>query len=597
MPSGKKGPVVVRGKGRDLSSSRRVFKRGRITAFAAFTAMFALAIATVALPAAAHKGKGKPHHAGFKSTQAAMLDPAVPGATVEPLITVGETLPGSTYKFESIPDGIALRKGHGWKVHAYVNHETSTVPFPLTPVRLNDFTNALLSKLTLSRHGAGILSGEYVIKSEQNYQRFCSNTIVGHRQGFERPLLFTNEEATDIVSRTGTAFPATVNPEQAGVVAAYDIRSGETRSIYGMGRHNHENSVGVPGYGHPVVLSGDDTFTAPASQLYMYTARNGRAVWNDEGSLWAFVSDNAAVNDYGDLSGTSSVSGHFIQVPRMIATGKKADGTDAKSADVGFPTPPASAGLPDGPQWLLEHWSNTNNVFQFIRVEDIQYDRHNNNVVYFADTGEPRALPDPTTGRLRRGPSGTIGPWPNGRIFKMVLDRKDPTKVESLSILVDGDARGAAGSGAVDLIHQPDNVETTNDLVLFQEDPGSHNQYALGTGTTARIWAYELKTGALYPVARVNQSADEGPTDVDASPAKSLAGGWESSGIIDASKFFGKGAFLVDVQAGSLVVEEAACGDATCQREGGQLLLLRLPNPGDHGHHHGHGKGGKKGRR
>ena len=45
-----------------------------------------------------------------------MLDPAVPGATVTPLITVGETLPGSTYKFESIPDGIALRKGEGWKV-------------------------------------------------------------------------------------------------------------------------------------------------------------------------------------------------------------------------------------------------------------------------------------------------------------------------------------------------------------------------------------------------------------------------------------------------------------------------------------------------
>ena len=407
--------------------------------------VLALAIATIAMPAAAHKGKGKPHHAGFKTSQAAMLDPAVPGATVTPLITVGETLPGSTYKFESIPDGIALRKGKGWKVEAYVNHETSTVPFPFTPgtppvqgTGFNDFTNALLSKLTLSRHGGGVLSGKYVIQSEQNYQRFCSNTLVSRREGFERPLLFTNEEATDLVNRTGTAWPAGANPEQAGVVAAHDVKSGQTRSIYGMGRHNHENSVGVPGYGYPVVLSGDDTFTAPASQLYMYTARNGQAVWNDEGELWAFRSTQA--NDYGDLSGTMSISGEFIQVPRIIATGKKPDGTDAKSADVGFPTPPASAGLPDGPQWLLEHWSNTNNVFQFIRVEDIQYDRHHRNVVYFADSGEPRALPDPATGRLRRGPAGTIGPWPNGRIFKMVLDREDPKKVTSLSILVDGDS-------------------------------------------------------------------------------------------------------------------------------------------------------------
>ena len=599
-------PFLLGERGDIVDSSRSVNKRRR-TAGVAVVGLLALAIATVAMPAAAHKGKGKPHHAGFKTSQAAMLDPAVAGATVTPLITVGETLPGSSYKFESIPDGIALRKGKGWKVEAYVNHETSTVPFPFTPgtppvqgTGFNDFTNALLSKLTLSRHGGGVLSGKYVIQSEQNYQRFCSNTIVSRREGFSRPLLFTNEEATDLVNRTGTAWPAGANPEQAGVVAAHDVKSGQTRSIYGMGRHNHENSVGVPGYGYPVVLSGDDTFTAPASQLYMYTARNGRAVWNDEGELWAFRSTQA--NDYGDLSGTTSVSGEFIQVPRIIATGKKPDGTDAKSADVGFPTPPASAGLPDGPQWLLEHWSNTNNVFQFIRVEDIQYDRHHRNVVYFADTGEPRALPDPATGRLRRGPAGTIGPWPNGRIFKMVLDRKDPKKVSSLSILVDGDARGAAGSGALDLIHQPDNVETTKDLVLWQEDPGSHNQYPLGTGTTARIWAYDLKRGgAPFVVARVNQSADEGPTDVDASTTKANAGAWESSGIVDASKFFGKGAFLVDIQAGSLIVQEEVRVEGnnrlTYQREGGQLLLLRIPGAGDNGHHHGHDKGkghGKK---
>ncbi len=136
-----------------------------------------------------------------------MLDPAVAGATVEPLITVGETLPGSTYKFESIPDGIALRKGHGKTVEAYVNHETSLVPFPLTPVPLNDFTNSLLSKLTLSRHSAGVLSGSYAIPDEANYQRFCSNFLATRKNGFERELLFTNEEATDFVNRTGTAWP------------------------------------------------------------------------------------------------------------------------------------------------------------------------------------------------------------------------------------------------------------------------------------------------------------------------------------------------------------------------------------------------------
>ena len=564
-----------------MDSSRSVNKRRR-TAGVAVVGVLALAIATIAMPAAAHKGKGKPHHAGFKTSQAAMLDPVVPGATVTPLITVGETLPGSTYKFESIPDGIALRKGKGWTVEAYVNHETSTVPFPFTPgtattqgTGFNDFTNAMLSKLTLSRQGAGILSGKYVIPSEANYHRFCSNFLVSRKHGFERPLVLTNEEATDFVNRTGTSWPPGPNAEQAGVVVAYDVKSGEYRSIYGMGRHNHENSVGLQRYGHPVVLSGDDTFSPPSSQLYMYTARNGRAVWNDEGQLWAFQSNDAATNDYGDLSGSESVSGRFIPVPRNIAVGD---------------------------QTALENWSNANNVFQFIRVEDMSYDLKHHNVVYIADSGEPRALPDPATGRLRRGPAGTIGPWPNGRVFKMVLDRKDETKVESLSILIDGDVRGAAGAGALDLIHNPDNTETTRDLLLFQEDPGSHNQYPLGTGTTARIWAYDLKRGgAPFVVARVNQSADEGPTDVDASTTRANAGAWESSGIVDASKFFGKGAFLVDIQAGSLIIQEEVRVEGnnrlTYQREGGQLLLLRIPGAGDNGHHHGHDKGkghGKK---
>ena len=540
----------------------------------------AVATATVAMPAAAHKGKGKPHHAGFKTSQAAMLDPAVPGATVTPPITVGETLPGTSYMFESIPDGIALRKGKGWKVEAYVNHELSTVPFPFTPgtattqgTGFNDFTNSLLSKLTLSRHGAGILSGEYVIKSEQNFHRFCSNFLATHKHGFERPLLLTNEEATDLVNRTGISWPPGPGAEQAGVVVAYDVRTRQSRPIYGMGRHNHENSVALEGYRHPVVLSGDDTFSAPASQLYMYLAANANAVWNDQGTLWAFKSSNAAVNDYGDLSGSQSVSGEFIRVPLDVAKGD---------------------------QTALENWSNANNVFQFIRVEDLAYDRHKRNVVYFADTGEPRALPDPATGRLRRGPAGTIGPWPNGRMFKMVLDRTDPRQVVSLSILIDGDARGAAGSGAIDLIHQPDNVETTKDLLLFQEDPGSHNQYPLGTGTTARIWAYDLKRGgAPFVVARVNQSADEGPTDKDASATKGLAGAWESSGIIDASKFFGKGAFLLDIQAPTLAIQEEVRVEGnnrlTYQREGGQLLLFRLPNTGDHGQHRGADNGKKKG--
>ena len=110
---------------------------------------------------------------------------------------------------------------------------------------------------------------------------------------------------------------------QIGTVVAVDEKTGKVKPIWGMGRHNHENSVAVPGYGKPVVLSGDDSFVSnPAqAQLYSYIAGSSDAVWNDEGDLWAFVADG--VDDYYDfgISSGMSVTGKFVKVPKDIATG------------------------------------------------------------------------------------------------------------------------------------------------------------------------------------------------------------------------------------------------------------------------------------
>ena len=127
-----------------------------------------------------------------------------------PLITVGDTLAGG-YRYESIPDGISFQaqggkhkgkdKGHGKKhgakndprtVDLYINHETSFVPFPYTPSApteansQNDFDNSQESHLVLNGETAGILSGEMVIKSAQNYQRFCSNFLATKENGFNQ---------------------------------------------------------------------------------------------------------------------------------------------------------------------------------------------------------------------------------------------------------------------------------------------------------------------------------------------------------------------------------------------------------------------------
>ena len=78
-----------------------------------------------------------------------------------------------------------------------------------------------------------------------------------------------------------------------------------------------------------------------------------------------------------------------MRVPRKIARGR----TDT------------------APQQALEDYSNDRNVFQFIRLEDLAYDRNNPRVVYVADTGRSRIVPNPDTGRMTPRPAMCSFRW------------------------------------------------------------------------------------------------------------------------------------------------------------------------------------------
>jgi len=547
-----------------------------------------------------------------------MLTAVKSGVGIDPLLTVGDVL-GSGYRFEAIPDGISVRTRGRGRADLFVNHETSKVPFPYNTAAPtaangeNDFDNAQVSRLILNQHSAGVLNGKFVIPSRLGYQRFCSNYLATAREDFSRSIFFTNEESPDYVFRQEDSWPPPIGDpaeREAGLVVALDVKTGKQHPIYGMGRHNHENNVAIPGYGHPVVFSGDDTFTsgpltgAPPvrptvpsqSQLYSYIAPSTDALMADEGDLWAFVSDTPGVKNYYDVapgSGTE-VTGHFIKVPKDIATGRNPDGSELKAADKGYPLPPADGSWQtdlrsvtpvgiDGPQWVLEHWSDINNVFQFVRVEDIAYDKRpgHGNTVYIVDSGRGRTAAQTLDTPFRST---------NGRVWKMVLDPNDPTKVVSLTVFVEGDDNPVK---TLNEIHQPDNIETTPNGLLITEDPGSSQQFPAGdtsaNATTGRLWHVPIgnPVGAEV-VAKVNQSADGQPgnpgTDVDGR-APGNQGAWESSGIVDASKAFGPDMFLINVQAHTLWVEKAPGDDNnsdgqpdfTYKREGGQLLLIRIP--------------------
>lgn len=509
---------------------------------------------------------------GFRTSVDPMLVAGVDRSdvTIEKIISSGDTL-ASGYLFDSIPDGISINRGGKAKFDVYLNHETSTVPFPIPTgtqptneqTAQNDYDDSSLSKLALN-FDKTVAFGSTPITGADNWQRFCSNYLATKKEGFDRKILFLNEESPDTVNRTGPAYPLSAggsNPEQAGFVVAYDIDTGEKKKIPGMGRHNHENSVPIPGFDDLVVLSGDDTFTTTPSQsqLYAYIAPDTDALWNDEGHLYGFASNDPGVQKYEDfnpLTGTpASITGKFVKIDDATARGPQ-------------------AGLEAVP-----------GIFDFVRVEDIAYDKRKPNIVYFADSG-----------RAASGPAAA-GKSTNGRIWKMVLsESSDPNAPlnATLSILVEGDDNATKTFRE---IHQPDNVETTKNSLLITEDPSTNNQFVVGEAGahTGRVWRVPLTSpgvaGTPEVVLSVDQSLDEKPGyDVDAPDALPLPvpplspgrlGAWEASGIVDASAIWGKGWFLVDVQAHTLWVDkepDPLNPGFTRKREGGQLLAVHIPN-------------------
>ena len=462
------------------------------------------------------------------------LDGNVPGGSwVKGIINSGDTL--GNFTFTGLPDGIGIAPADDGNVNVFVSHEETRVPFRDAA----DFQDASVSKLTLDTETGAVLGASVVIPASEGFLRFCSGSIAGPREGFSSYTYFANEETNDIVDvpagvSSYGADPGIAPQRQGGYTVALNAETDAYSVIAGLGRLNHENTIAIPDYNQIVLVTTDDTFSGPSAQLYMYTADNEEDFWADRGTLWAFrVTHNNGgavdaadpfngANDYVDLVPGLDFRGEFIEVPGDIARGTTGQ----------------------APQDALEEWSNENNVFQFLRLEDLAYDKNDPNVIYIADTGRSRVIADPETGRLTRGPSGTEGSVDNGSIFRMELDSDNPRIVSSLTVLASGDDPSSSNYVA---FRGPDNIDTSSNSLIVQEDTSE-----------AKIWRYDLDAETWSVIATVTDPSGE------------------SSGIVDASEWFGEGMWILDVQS-SEIVRERQEGEVTFKLSAGQLMLMNIP--------------------
>ncbi len=498
-----------------------------------------IAAASLVAVAASAAAGAPPDRGGYLTDEDPFitLAPGMPGAaSVTPIMSSGEQL--GDFTLRGLPDGIGLRSGAKHTVEVYLAHEETHVPFNNSA----DLQDASVSKLTLStRQGpgqGGVLDASVALGPEAGFLRFCSAAMLGPDEGFDTDVYFTGEETNDVVPVVDGA-PYDADPgagdgmRQAGYAVALDTATGEYTQVAGLGRLNHENTVGLQGYDEISLLTTDDTFSRPSAQVYMYRADDQAAVFGDEGELWAFRATGKngesvdpadqfnGANDYGDVQPGDDLTGEFIPVPEDIAKGTTGD----------------------LPQTALENWSNDNNVFQFVRAEDIAVDANDPHVVYMADTGGTGVVPNPLTGRLTRGSGGISD---NGAIFRFEFDHDDATVVTSFTKIAQGDDPTA---GAYVPFVSPDNIGTSHNSLMVSEDTDG-----------AKIWQLRLRQGTWRHVATVADDTNS-----------------ESSGIVDASKWFGGGAWMLDVQDHDTFVEQEQVGDVLYKTEAGQLLLMTIP--------------------
>lgn len=372
----------------------------------------------------------------------------------------------------------------------------------LTPEEDENISFARVSRLVLDPTTAAVMSGSYVLAGTEGYERLCSASLAGPEIGFTAPVFLTGEESA------GGKF--------GGISIAIDASSGEVTQLPWLGHISHENVVVVPGFaGKTVLVTTDDD--SKGSELYIYVADTPDGALTGTGQLYVFKADNA--KNTADAKKGTELTGTFVAVDQ------------AKNSD----------------QQTLQAAVDELGAFKFVRLEDVTYDRTNTTTIYFADTGDDQ---DPNL-------DANGNPFTkNGRLYTMTLDPADPTKVTKFTVLLDGDAG--------DDIRNPDNIDADETTVMIQEDLNGYNR-AENSDATGRILAYDIASGSVAPIAKLDQSAGEGVLD----PGDE-AGSWESSGVLSVSDLFGAGHWLVDVQAHSI-----EAGQFGKEDESGQLLLLR----------------------
>jgi glycerophosphoryl diester phosphodiesterase len=468
---------------------------------------------------------------GFPTAAPAYLVPVTAGVTTTPLLTTGDIIdrtgvPAQQYRMVGIPDGLGAYKDAAGNVQLFMNHEF-TKPVTSEPVvNAGPYTGAFVSQFVLSPTGAAPLSGDLAYKTVVKgtdptplsgaFGRFCSGFLGGPEVGLDRQIYFCGEETTP---------SGTFDGKGGQAVAIFD---GVAHILPEVGHFEHENVVVLPNTGDKTVILSTEDAGSLTSQLYMYVGTKSPAATDP------IVKNGLVGGKLYVLSATGAV--------RDESTFHKGDGTLSALTwkEIADPAGKDAA--------ALESAAQAANSFNFVRLEDVAFDRTHPGTFYFISTGS--------------GTNPGDTPDVRGRLWQAGIDVSNPTAGAKLTVLLEGD-KG-------DPFQNPDNIDVNaQGQIVICEDPNF-----APTGRDSSVWLYDTASGALVRIAEIERATAAASVPAALGNNPGTPGSWETSGVIDASALYGPGAWLIDVQAHTLMSNNALVG-----KEGGQLLLLRTDGP------------------
>ena len=523
------------------------------------------------------------------------------GYKVTPILTVGETLRGTKgvlnpssagdYTPPGVIDGLGAYRHDKHTVRVFANHELLNFrgyPYEVSngqggtfsligarvsyfdiDVRTRKITDAGLAYNKIYDANGNIARDASIFSNDfSGFSRFCSSALFKKGEyNLADTIYFTGEEDGGFFNPVG------------GAEWALDVKTGDIWQLPALGRGAWENvtlletgkknqvALLLADDSSPFDFDGDDVNEAAPLFLYVGTknpkgdfpARNGLR----DGKLYVFVADNGATSPL-DFNTKGTLKGSWVEVDNSPQPDKGSEDGATGFDEYGYPT--------QGNLWLQ---ARDLGAFGFSRPEDVATNPYYGKQAVLASTGVDTYAVDPETGN---------GADTFGTMYIVTTNfYKMRAKVR---ILYDGDADPQRK------LRSPDNLDwADNGFIYVQEDEAEEDsltgEVLFGDGAAnpneASIVKMDPYKGRIKRVAQIDRSIVLDPTttgtpvDEDAGDA----GEWETSGILDVSKLFGKRRgtlFLFDVQAHGIADQEEVNADSRINDgdlvEGGQLLFL-----------------------